>query len=172
VIVEALSGSAVQNPVERVVIEPAALSPSMLGEHPGLGGSEHAVEAAQHGHGQHDALILWWPVGSAQQVGDLSDEVGEIVMIGHRVPHSAWLKHALGPARAGFQSRASRQFLHCFPSASPSVVLLALVDVIPTGASAMHPCGGLRELALTGPPYPLSGLAFVSILRWVESSAP
>ena len=72
-----------------------------------LGRREHAVEAAQHGHGQHDALVLRRPVRPAQQVGDLPDEVREIVVVGHRLPHPAWLKRGLGPARAWLRSRAS-----------------------------------------------------------------
>ena len=100
VIVEALAGGIVQDPVERVVVEPAALAFLVLREDPGLGGGEHPVEAAQHGHGQHDALVLRRTVRAAQQVSDLPDEVGEIVMVGHGLPHPAWLKRALGPTRA------------------------------------------------------------------------
>jgi hypothetical protein len=158
VIVEALASGIVQDPVERVVVEPAALTPRTLRQDPGLGRREHAVEAAQHGHRQHDALVLRRPVRAAQQVSDLPDEVFEIVIVGHRWPHPAWLQRALGLARVWLRSRAWRRFPHCFRSASPSVVLLAMVDVILTSASGMHPCVGLRELALTGPPHPLSGL--------------
>jgi hypothetical protein len=104
VIVEALTGGIVQDPVERVVVEPAALTPLVLREDSGLGRREHAVEAAQHGHGKHDTLILRRPVRTTQQVGDLPDEVGKIVMVGHRWPHPAWLQRALGLARAGLQS--------------------------------------------------------------------
>jgi hypothetical protein len=45
-IVEALASGIVQDPVERVGIEPAALTPLVLCEDPRLGRYEHAVEAA------------------------------------------------------------------------------------------------------------------------------
>ena len=48
-----------------------------------LGGGQHAIEAAQHGHRQHDALVLWRTVGAAQQIGDLPNQVREVDAIGH-----------------------------------------------------------------------------------------
>ena len=74
--------------VERVVLELAALALLVLGQDLGLGRREHAVEAAQHGHGQHDALVLRRAVGTAQQVGDLPDQVREVVVVRHRSVHS------------------------------------------------------------------------------------
>ena len=65
--------------------ELAALAPLVLGQDLGLGRREHAVEAAQHGHGQHDALVLRRAVRAAQQVGDLPDQVREVVVVRHRV---------------------------------------------------------------------------------------
>ena len=60
----------------------------VLGQNLGLGGREHAVEAAQHRHRQHDALVLRRAVRPAQQVGDLPDQVREVVMIRHwRLQH-------------------------------------------------------------------------------------
>src|SRR5215469_7885419 len=104
-IVEALAGGIVQDPVERVIVEPAALASLVLREDFWLRRREHAVKAAQHGHGQHDTLVLRWPVRAAQQVGDLPDKVGEIVMVRHRLPHPAWLKYtpvlASSPPPAG-----------------------------------------------------------------------
>ncbi len=63
--------------------ELAALAPLVLRQDLGLGRREHAVEAAQHGHRQHDALVLRRPVRAAQQVGDLPDEVREVVVVRH-----------------------------------------------------------------------------------------
>jgi hypothetical protein len=54
----------------------------VLGEHSFLGQSQRAVKTAQHRHRQHDALVLRWPVGAAQQIGHGPDEVGELLEIG------------------------------------------------------------------------------------------
>ena len=54
-----------------------------LGQDLGLGRSEHAVEPPEHGHGQHDALVLRRAVRTAQQVGDLPDQVSEIAVVRH-----------------------------------------------------------------------------------------
>ena len=57
-------------------------------EHGLLAGRQHGVEAAQHGERQHHALVLRRAVGTAQQVGDGPDEVGELLEAGAhgRVP--------------------------------------------------------------------------------------
>src|SRR5262249_20030948 len=103
---EALASGIVQDSVERIVVESTALTPLVLRKDFRFGWCEHAVEAAQHSHGQHDALILWRTIGATQQVGNLPDEVGEIVMVGHRLPHPVWLQHAPGPARDWLRCRA------------------------------------------------------------------
>ena len=84
VVVEALAGGLVELGVERVAFELAALAPLVLGQDLGLGRREHAVEAAQHGHRQHDALVLRRAIRAAQQVGDLPDQVREVVVVRHR----------------------------------------------------------------------------------------
>ena len=81
VVVEALAGGLVQDVVEGVVVDACPLALRMLAQALLLGRRQHAVEAAQHGHGQHDALVLRRAVGAAQQVGDVPDEVGKLVMI-------------------------------------------------------------------------------------------
>ena len=50
---------------------------------PWLRRGEHAVEPAQHRHGQHDPLVLRRPVRAAQQVGDLPDQGREKGVVGH-----------------------------------------------------------------------------------------
>ena len=52
-------------------------------EHLALLLREQAVEPAQHGHWQHNALVLRRAVGAAQQVGDLPDQVREVVVVRH-----------------------------------------------------------------------------------------
>jgi len=47
-----------------------------------LGGCQHAVQPAQHRHGQHDLAVLWRTVGAAQFVGDFKDEVDQVSGIG------------------------------------------------------------------------------------------
>ena len=83
VVVEALAGGLVERCVERLALELAPLPSLVLGQDLRLGRREDAVEAAQHRHGQHDALVLRRPVGAAQQVGDLPDQVREVVVISH-----------------------------------------------------------------------------------------
>ena len=61
-----------------------ALTPLVLGEDLGLGRREHAIESAQHGHGQHDALVLRRTIGPAQQIRDLPDQIGELFVVWHR----------------------------------------------------------------------------------------
>ena len=40
---------------------------------------QNTIEAPEHGHRQHHALVLRWPVRAAQQVGDGPDEVGKLL---------------------------------------------------------------------------------------------
>jgi hypothetical protein len=82
-IVETLTGGIVEHPVEGVVIEPAAFAPLVFRQHFCLRRSQHAIEATQHGHRQHDPLVLRRTVGTAQQIGNLPDEIGEIAMARH-----------------------------------------------------------------------------------------
>src|SRR5713226_7465347 len=70
--------------VERVAFELAALALRVLGKNPRLSRCEHAIEPAKHCHGQHDPLILRRPIGAAQQVSDLPDQVREVIMVSHR----------------------------------------------------------------------------------------
>ena len=72
----------VQPDVEGLAFESAAPA-VVLGQDFLLARGEHAVEPSEHGHGQHDALVLRRAVGTAQQVGDLPDQVGEVVVVGH-----------------------------------------------------------------------------------------
>ncbi|TLD46543.1 MAG: hypothetical protein FAZ92_01169 [Accumulibacter sp.] len=88
VIVEALAGGIVEMGVEGVAFEPAALAPLELGQDLGFRRRQHAVEAAKDGHGEHDAFVLRRAVGTAQQVGDLPDQVREVVVVRHRSGHS------------------------------------------------------------------------------------
>ena len=82
-VVEALSRGFVELAVERIAFELAALPLRMLCQDPRLARGEHAIEPAQHGHGKHDPLVLRRTVGAAQQVGDLPDQIREVVVIRH-----------------------------------------------------------------------------------------
>jgi hypothetical protein len=83
VVVEALARDLVEALVDGFAFDLAAFEPRMLRQDPGFRRGEHAIESAQHGHGQHDALVLRRTVGTAQQVGNLPDQVREIVVVGH-----------------------------------------------------------------------------------------
>ena len=83
VVVKALAGGPVQRLVQGFTLELATHAPRVFGQDLGFRRGEHAVEAAQHGHGQHDALVLWGPVRTAQQVGDLPDQGCEVVVVRH-----------------------------------------------------------------------------------------
>lgn len=84
VVVEALTGGLVECGVKGIALKLAALAAFVRGQHLALRGREHAVEPPEHGHGQHDALVLRWAVRAAQQVGDLPDQVGEVIVVRHR----------------------------------------------------------------------------------------
>ena len=87
-VVEALAGGPVQVLVEGSAVE-SALAPLVLGGDLGPRGREHAVEPAQHGHRQHDAFVLRRAVRTAQQVGDLPDQVREVAVVGHGLGSAA-----------------------------------------------------------------------------------
>ena len=84
VVVETLARDLVEPGVERIALELAPLALVIIGQNPLLGGREHAIEPAQHGHGQHDALVLRRAIRAAQQVSDLPDQVREVVVVRHR----------------------------------------------------------------------------------------
>ncbi len=88
VIVEALAGGIVQMGIEGVTFQSAPLAPLELGQNLGFRRHQHAVEAAEHGHWEHDAFVLRRSVGPAQQVGDLPDQIREVAMVRHGSGHS------------------------------------------------------------------------------------
>jgi len=113
-VVETLPGRLVEIGVERVAFELSALALGVLGQNLGLGGREHAIEPAQHRHRQHDTLVLRWAIWTAKQVGDLPDEVREVVMVGHwsnRLPWCSasqlWSRFAAPNATSGLSSSSS-----------------------------------------------------------------
>ena len=71
----------VQMLVQGFALDLATLAPRVFGQDLGFRLGEHTVEAAQHGHGQHDALILRRTVGAAQQICNLPDQVGEVAVV-------------------------------------------------------------------------------------------
>ena len=83
-VVKALSGGIVQPPVQGFALDSATLAPRVFGQDLGFRRGENAVEPAQHRHGQHDAFVLWGPVRPAQEIGDLPDQVREVVVVRHR----------------------------------------------------------------------------------------
>ena len=101
VIVEPLAGRFAEELVEGFVVQPAALPLLVFAEHLFLGRREDTVEAAEDGHGQHDALILRRAVRPPQQVGNLPDEVRQFVVVGHRLESLAHDGHAFEAGKAG-----------------------------------------------------------------------
>ena len=83
-VMKPLSGGLVQSPFQGFALDPATLAPRVFSQNHGFRRGEHAVEPAQHRHGKHDALVLRGPVRAAQQVGDLPDQVREVVVVSHR----------------------------------------------------------------------------------------
>lgn len=62
-----------QHAYQRIFGHVARLQLGVLGHHLVARRRQHAVEAPQHHHRQHDQPILRRPVRSAQAVGDLPD---------------------------------------------------------------------------------------------------
>ncbi len=83
VVVEALASRPVELCIQRIVLELAAPA-VVLFQNLFLNGRQHAVEAAQDSHREHHPLVLRWAVRASQQVGDLPNQVGEIVVVSHR----------------------------------------------------------------------------------------
>ena len=81
-VVKTLSGGFVQEFVEGVVLIFVFVA-FKLAQDFFLGRRENGVKPAQHRHGQHDALVLGRTIRAAQQIRDLPDEIGKLVMIGH-----------------------------------------------------------------------------------------
>ena len=71
----------VQPLVQGFALDLATFAPRVFGQDLGFRRGEHAVEAAQHRHGQHDALVLRRPVRAAQQIRDLPDQVGKVAVV-------------------------------------------------------------------------------------------
>lgn len=46
-----------------------------------LGRLKYAIETPQHDHGQHDAAVLWWAVGTTKLVGDGPDFFREFLVL-------------------------------------------------------------------------------------------
>ena len=55
-----------------------------------LGRRENGVKPAENRHWQHDALVLGRTIWAAQQISDLPDEIGKLVMIGHKAKLLKW----------------------------------------------------------------------------------
>ncbi len=73
VVVEALAGGLVQPLVQGLAFDLATFELRVFRQDLGFRRGEHAVEPAQHRHGQHDALVLRWAIWSAQQISNLPD---------------------------------------------------------------------------------------------------
>jgi hypothetical protein len=82
-VVKPLAGLLVQDAVTRFA-KLLALDFFELGEDSGLGAFQHTVESAQNYQRQHDALVLRWAVGAAQQVGNAPDEIRKFVGLAHK----------------------------------------------------------------------------------------
>jgi hypothetical protein len=81
-IVKTLAGGFVQELVEGVVLVFVFVAFKFAQDF-FLRRREHGIKPAQHRHGQHDALVLRRTIRAAQQIRDLPDEIGQLVMIGH-----------------------------------------------------------------------------------------
>ena len=66
-----------------------------------FGRLEDAIESAQHGHGKHDPLVLRWTIRATAKIGDLPDEVRQ-VLVRHAVLRQSTgiesFAHRAGPA--------------------------------------------------------------------------
>ena len=80
---ETLAGSHVEHAVESFVFELATTQTLTGRQNLTFGRSKHAIEASKNRHRQHHPLVLWRTVRAAQQVGDLPDQVSEIVVVRH-----------------------------------------------------------------------------------------
>ena len=92
---KSLARRLVQQPVESIIVELAPFALIKIRQYLRLGRRQHTIEAPQHRHRQHDAFILWRSVGTAEQIGDLPDEIGEVVVIGHGAVEFALLNENL-----------------------------------------------------------------------------
>jgi hypothetical protein len=72
-VVELLAGGLLKHFVD--VAGALALQLPTLFEDLGFGVVEDAVEAAEHGHGEHDLAVFGRAVGAAEQIGHVPDEV-------------------------------------------------------------------------------------------------
>ena len=81
-IVKPLAGGFVQELVEGVVLVFVFVA-LVFAQDFFLGRREHGIKPAQHRHREHDALVLGRTIRAAQQIRDLPDEIGKLVMIGH-----------------------------------------------------------------------------------------
>ncbi|MFO0875267.1 MAG: hypothetical protein U0575_15030 [Phycisphaerales bacterium] len=125
VVVEPLARRLVQPGIEGFALE-LVLGPRVLGKHLGLGRREHAVESAEHRHGKHDALVLRRTVRTTQQVGDLPDEVREVVVVRHGgSPDQSASSSFGGPLRGIFRGRPEPAVDHRSVEAPMATHLLA-----------------------------------------------
>lgn len=79
---EALARNLVEHAVQRIAFK-FALVLGIFCQHGILGAFQHAVETAENHQRQHDALILRWPVGPTEQIGNAPDEIGKFVALAH-----------------------------------------------------------------------------------------
>ena len=91
-VVEALPGDPVQPRVQGLALDSTGTEPLVFGEHLGLPLGQYAVEAAEHRHGQHHALIMWRPVRAPQEVRDLPNQSRKVGVVRHGVGpiHCHW----------------------------------------------------------------------------------
>ncbi len=88
-VVEALPRDSVQLRFEGLAAHALGFEAFGFGEDLSFRFRQHTIESPQDGHGEHDPLVLGRPVGTAEKVRDLPDEVREVGMVGHsarRVP--------------------------------------------------------------------------------------
>ena len=64
-VVETLASDSIQEHIQSVAFQ-VVLAPLVLRLNLALRRLQHAVEASQHGHRQHDTLVLRWPIRASQ----------------------------------------------------------------------------------------------------------
>jgi hypothetical protein len=52
-----------------------------------FGIGEDAVEAAEHGHGEHDFAVFGRAVWAAEEVGNVPDEADQVIAVVRQVRH-------------------------------------------------------------------------------------
>ena len=157
---EGVAGDAQQ---ERLGVHPGGFPLGLLREHGRLGGSQHAVQAAQHGERQDDLAVLRGLEVAPEEVGDGPDEGGDGGWLAHGILSRTgrWVSSmgARAPSRQGVRSSAAPQRRRV-PLNTPVVAIetspesvwpFAAVGVRPKPSESLGASTGLLEACAASP---------------------